>query len=54
MTLVQYAVSAASDAKRAHDLRLAREEVQRAIADYCGLQPNPRTIQICSTSTAIR
>jgi hypothetical protein len=54
MTLVNYAVSAASDARRARDLRHAREEVERAIADYCAVQPNPRTIQICSTSIAIR
>ena len=54
MTLVQYAVHAATDAKRARDTRLAREEVQRAIADYCAAQPNANTIQICSTSPAIR
>ena len=27
----------------------AREEVQRAIADYCAVQPNANTIQICSS-----
>ena len=32
----------------------AREDVQRAIADYCAAQPNANTIQICSTSPAIR
>lgn len=54
LTLVQYAVNAAADAKRAHDVRLAHDEVQRAIADYCAAQPNANTIQICSTSPAIR
>ena len=42
------------DAKHARDGRLAREEVRRAIADYCAAQPNANTIQICSTSPAIR
>ena len=36
------------------DERAARGEVQRAIADYCAAQPNANTIQICSTSPAIR
>jgi hypothetical protein len=54
LTLVRSAVTAASDAKHAQDARLAREEVQRAIADYCAVQPNANTIQICSTSPAIR
>jgi hypothetical protein len=44
----------AGAAKRAHDTRAARAEVQRAIADYCAQQPNANTIQICSTSPAIR
>jgi hypothetical protein len=43
-----------SSAKRAHDERVAREGVQRAIADYCAAQPDASTIQICSTSRAIR
>jgi hypothetical protein len=42
------------DAKHARNVRLAREEVQRAIFDYCATQPNANTIQICSTSPAIR
>lgn len=54
MTLVDYAVNAASQAKREHDVRRAREEVQRSIADYCAAQPNANTIQICSTSVAAR
>ena len=44
----------ARDAKRAYDVRIAREGVQRSIAEYCAAQPNPATIQICSTSAAIR
>ena len=39
---------------RARDQRAARGDVQRAIADYCAAQPNANTIQICSTSPAIR
>jgi hypothetical protein len=36
--------------KRGHDERLAREEVQRSIADYCAAQPNLGAgIQICGT-----
>jgi hypothetical protein len=41
-------------ANRARDTRAARGEVQRAIADYCAARPNANTIQICSTSPAIR
>lgn len=40
--------------KRSHDQHVARDDVQRAIADYCAVQPNANTIQICSTSAAIR
>jgi hypothetical protein len=54
LTLVQYVTNAASDAKRARDVRHAREEVQRTIVDYCAAQPNANAIQICSTSAAIR
>ena len=42
------------DARHARNERLAREQVQRAILDYCATQPNANTIQICSTSPAIR
>jgi hypothetical protein len=34
--------------------RAAREDVKRTIAAYCAAQPNANTIQICSTSAAIR
>jgi hypothetical protein len=44
----------ARDAKRAYDVRVARDGVQRAIADYCAAQPNAATIQICSTSAGAR
>ena len=55
MSLVQYAIKSASDAKRGHDERMARETVQREIAAYCAAQPNSGArIQICSTSPAIR
>ena len=43
-----------ANVKRAHDERHARADVQRAIDDYCAVQPNANTIQICSTSRAIR
>lgn len=47
-----------ADAKRGHDERLAREEVQRAIADFCTAQPatnDSRTAaQTCSTLPAVR
>jgi len=54
MTLVQSGIKAAANAKRERDWRLAREDVQRQIADYCAQQPNANTIQICTTSPAIR
>jgi hypothetical protein len=47
MSLFRYVAKEVSQAKREHDLRVARENVQRAIADYCAAQPNANTIQIC-------
>jgi hypothetical protein len=47
MSLFRYVAKEVSQAKREHDLRVAREDVQRAIADYCAAQPNANTIQIC-------
>jgi hypothetical protein len=47
LSLFRYVAKSAADAKRAHDLRIVREDVQRAIADYCAAQPNANTIQIC-------
>ena len=68
--LFRSVAKAAADARRGHDLRLAREDVQRAIGDYCAALPNDesrpvadptsgddwraRAAQICSTSPAIR
>jgi hypothetical protein len=48
-----------ADAKRGHDERLSREEVQRAIADFCAAQPvtddrRSTAAQTCSTAPAIR
>ena len=40
--------------KHEHDVRSAREEVQRSIDVYCAQQPNANTIQICSGSAVIR
>ena len=40
--------------KHSHDEHVARDNVQRAIADYCATQPNPETIQICSPSRILR
>ena len=33
-----------------HAERSAREDVQRAIDDYCAVQPNANAIQICATA----
>ena len=54
MTLIQYGITAASNAKRARDERFARQEVQRAIAEYCAAQPNVNSIQICSSTPTVR
>lgn len=48
LSLFRYVAKSAAEAKRAHDLRVARQEVQRAIADYCAAPPNANTIDICS------
>ena len=51
MSVVRYLAKSAADAKRGHDERLAREDVQRAIADYCAAQPSfGAGIQICDTA----
>jgi hypothetical protein len=58
LSVFRYAVKSAADAKRGRDERLAREEVQRAIADFCAAQPatntRPAAAQMCATSPAIR
>ena len=43
-----------NDARRAHAVREASEEVRQAIAEYCAAQPNAASIQLCSSSPAIR
>jgi hypothetical protein len=48
-----------AEAKHGHDERLAHEEVQRAIADFCAAQPatddrRSTTAHTCSTAPAIR
>jgi hypothetical protein len=40
MSLVSYVAQSISDAKRGHDERKAREEVQESIADWCAAQEN--------------
>jgi hypothetical protein len=59
LSVFRSAARSVAEAKHGHDVRLAREEVQRAIADYCAVQqPNDdgRTAQtqICAMSPAIR
>lgn len=54
LSIASYVAQSVSDAKRGHDERLAREEVQRSIADYCAAQENRAAIQICSTAPASR
>jgi len=54
LSVVRYVAKSVADAKRGHDERLARDEVQRAIMDYCAAQPAGAGIQICSISPAIR
>jgi len=41
--LFRSVAKSAADAKRGHDLRLAREDVQRAIGDYCAALPTDGT-----------
>jgi hypothetical protein len=40
MSVVRYVAKGVSDAKRSHDERVAHEDVQRAIAEYCAAQPD--------------
>lgn len=54
MSLFAKAASGVAEMKRAHDLRAAKDEVQRAIAAYCLAQPNVAEIQMCSSWPAIR
>jgi hypothetical protein len=52
--LARKAMSALTDADRSHAEAAAREEVQRAIAEYCAARPNAGAIRICSSSPGIR
>jgi hypothetical protein len=47
-------LSVARTVNHAYQERAAREDVRRQIAAYCAAQANANTIQICSTSAAIR
>jgi hypothetical protein len=50
LSVFRYMGKAAADAKREHDVRNARDEVQRAIDDYCAAQPNRNMLQLCTGS----
>ncbi len=54
LSVASWVAQGVKDAKRGRDERLAREEVQRALDEYCAAQENRATIQTCSTSPAIR
>ena len=47
MSIVQYVTKSVADAKRGHDERKAREEVQLSIAEWCATQENRNDIVIC-------
>lgn len=49
LSVVRSVAKSVADAKRGHDEHLARDEVQRAIEDYCSAQPNAGAdLQICA------
>ncbi len=49
MSLVGYVAHELADAKRAHDVRAAQNEVRREIGTYCAAQPEGGAgIQICA------
>src|SRR4051794_8847908 len=55
LSVFRYAAKSVADAKRGRDQRLAREEVERAIVDYCAARAAEEpAVQMCSTSAAIR
>ena len=63
LSLFRSAARSVAEAKRGHDVRLARETVQRSVAEYCAALPSDgspgdearaKAAQICSTSPAIR
>lgn len=54
LSVFRYVAKSAADAKHAHDERVARDEVQRAINDYCAVQPNANRILLCYSSPTVR
>ena len=52
LSVFRYIAKSASDAKHERDERHARDEVQRAIDDYCASQPNANRILLCASSPA--
>ena len=54
LSVFRYVAKSAADAKRERDVRHAREDVQRAIADYCAVQPNANAIVMCWNLPAAR
>ena len=54
LSLFGKVASGVAEVKRAHDVRAAKDEVQRAIAEYCLAQPNAGEIQMCSSWPVIR
>ncbi len=52
LSVFRYVAKTAADAKRDHDERRARGEVQQAIDDYCAVQPNANRILLCANSPA--
>jgi len=53
-SLLMSAAHGIAEVKREHDLRVAQDEVRRAIVEYCAVQPNSATISICATSASAR
>ena len=54
LSVFRYMAKSAADARRAHDVRAARGEVQRAIDDYCAVQPDANRIVLCTSSPEVR
>lgn len=50
LSVVRYLAKSAAEEKHRHDAQVARDDVQRAIAEYCAAQPNAgAAIQICAS-----
>ena len=52
LSVFRYIAKTAADAKHERDERHARDEVQRAIDDYCAAQPNANRLLLCASSPA--